>query len=344
VDHPTTEEGGGYDSHSGTPTPTPSITPSPSPVCDIYVTDKGGVPGVFKLPQGVESAKVSIPGSWSSPSGVFVDEATKDVYVADGSSVVVIPGGWGSSSGGGVDGFIPPIPPTPTYVGTQGGWGYVQDVFVDTRGVVWVVDSGARGVYQVGVGGSITALTISMPWVQPHSIHVTPWGDVYVSDFGGSFVVNVTGWGTGTESFVGQGIVSQPAGLWVSPITNELYVTEFNNMALYTFPLDGSGGGGGGVSQMAIPMNDRPVDVGGSPWGSVYVAEQNSAGIYQAGVSDGWSFGGVWSNVAGMWMDCVPLPLPSATPSPSVSASPSPTTTVSWAIYNMQGLSCAIFV
>jgi hypothetical protein len=276
-------------------------------VCDVYVSDQG-LPGVVLLPRGDASAAQAVPGPWGAPAGLFVDGASKDLYVADGSSVVLLAGGTGA----------------PAYVGGQGAFSAVRDVYRDAQGTVWVVDAGAAAVFRVSPEGVVSPFTVaSAPWVSPHAVTVTAAGSVYVSDFGAGVVVSVSAWGSGEASVVGAGVLSQPAGLYFAEGTQELLVAEFNNMIVYAFAADGSGS----VRHVAeYPgIGERPVDVGGAPWGAVLVAAQNAGGVYATATGAG--LGGTWSNAQGLWMDCAPAASPSA--SPSVSPSPSVTPSVS---------------
>jgi hypothetical protein len=276
-------------------------------VCDVYVSDQG-LPGVVLLPRGDASAAQAVPGPWGAPAGLFVDGASKDLYVADGSSVLLLAGGTGA----------------PAYVGGQGAFSAVRDVYRDAQGTVWVVDAGAAAVFRVSPEGVVTPFTVaSAPWVSPHAVTVTAAGSVYVSDFGAGVVVSVSAWGSGEASVVGAGVLSQPAGLYFAEGTQELLVAEFNNMIVYAFAADGSGS----VRHVAeYPgIGERPVDVGGAPWGAVLVAAQNAGGVYATATGAG--LGGTWSNAQGLWMDCAPAASPSA--SPSVSPSPSVTPSVS---------------
>lgn len=239
------------------------------------------MPGVYKLPHGRAERNVSIVSGLSAPKGLFVDAASKDVYVADGDSLVRIPGGTGA----------------PTYIGAQHGfWSSLFDVFVDAQGTIWVVDQGLVGVYTVTLAGVRTPVTISTPWTQPYSVAVSAGGNVYVSDWASpaGFIANISSWGAGGATIIRSNVVSQPAGLWVAPRGEIIYVTEFNNVAIYRFP---------GGSTVDVARNDRPVDVGGSPWMSLWVVEQTAAGgLYQAGGSS--SSVGTWSDAQGVWLDC----------------------------------------
>jgi hypothetical protein len=267
---------------------------------------------VYKLSQGLASRAAALPAppsGWCTPRGIFVDHATSNVYVADSNHIVVIPGGTGVAQ-----------------TITDARFSTLMDVFIDTNGTLWAADQ-YTGVFTIDLSASsavVTAVT-TVTWLQPMAVAVSTVGDVFVSDWGVAGVVKIGAWGAGAVSYITNGL-SQPMGLWLSP-TNDLYVTEFNNMLVWVY----RNGSDAPSNMVNVPITERPTDIAGGPRGTLWVTEQGSGGgLFESDSVLGASVG-AWNDLQGVWVDCsvdasqtrtLPQTL-SQTPSPS------PTTTLS---------------
>lgn len=242
------------------------------------------------LPQGNAAMKTPLPvtwpgspAAWDAPMGLWVNPLTKDVFVADRSNLVVVPG-----NGSGQVSFV-------------GGAGYfsgLSDVFGDTQGTLWAVDKLAAKVYRITDGGTNFSLLAPGSWSEPYAVTVSPEGVVFVSDFGLSWVAAIDSWGWGSTTFITDQL-SQPTGIWFS-LDSNLYVCEYNNMYVARFV-----NGSGSAILVTGNIHERPTDVGGSPWSSIWDTEQNSlGGLFNIGPTYDSGSVGSWSNAQGVWLDC----------------------------------------
>jgi len=126
----------------------------------------------------------------------------------------------------------------------------------------------------------------------------------FVSDFCGAAIVRITSWGFGnTTIFADNNLIAQPTGIWLAPNGN-LIVTDFVNMVLLRLAFTGDAvaittlGG----SPDTFWIDDRPTDVGGSPWLSLFIAQhERSQGLLLAPST---AIGSLWINLQGVWADC----------------------------------------
>ena len=85
--------------------------------------------------------------------------------------------------------------------------------------------------------------------------------------------------------------------MWFAPNGN-LIVADFNNINIVSLAFTGD--------LVAITVlvdvygRERPPDVGGTPWLSLFIAQKTS-GLLLAPSTD---IGSMWSDVRGVWVDC----------------------------------------
>ena len=121
----------------------------------------------------------------------------------------------------------------------------------------------------------------------------------FVSDFCGAAIVRITSWGFGnTTIFADNNLIAQPTGIWLAPNGN-LIVTDFLNMVLMRLAFTGDTVA---ITQLSASIDDRPTDVGGSPWLSLFIAQhERSQGLL---LTPSTAIGSLWINLQGVWADC----------------------------------------
>lgn len=147
------------------------------------------------------------------------------------------------------------------------------DVAIDATSV-YVVDTGlaaAGTIYEVGAGGSLTALSTSVALADPSGITVDPWnGDLLVLDHGTDQVVRVDR-ANGQVDVVLTGFAMSLgwSGIDVSADGRRLLVTDFTSDRIYEFGRCGSGPGfvdcnGNGVHDACDISRDDALDCNGN--------------------------------------------------------------------------------
>lgn len=128
----------------------------------------------------------------------------------------------------------------------------------------------------------------------------------FVSDFGTedviSAIVRIGNFGLGNTTIFRNYWISQPS--WLAPNGN-LIVANFDNFKIISLAF--TGGDTVGVTVLLdlynyLPSPDRPTDVGGTPWLSLFITQQTLATGLRLAPST--AIGSMWSNVQGVWVDC----------------------------------------
>ncbi len=153
------------------------------------------------------------------------------------------------------------------------------------------------GLRRIGHIHLLPVLCSRAPLFPPYVVSSSPQS--FVSDFIGAAIVRITSWGFGnTTIFADNYWIAQPTGIWLAPNGN-LIVTDFGNQVLLSLAITGDAVV---VTVLTASINNRPADVGGSPWLSLFVALQElSEGLL---LVPSTAIGSLWTNLQGVWADC----------------------------------------
>ena len=135
----------------------------------------------------------------------------------------------------------------------------------------------------------------------PAFLRTPPPPRSFVSDFGNSAIVRIGNFGLGNTTIF-TNLNAQPSGMWLAPNGN-LIVADYENFKIISLAFTGDTAV---VTQLfeinSPPAVERPTDVGGTPWLSLFITQQNlDVGLR---LMPSTAIGSMWSNVQGVWVDC----------------------------------------
>jgi DNA-binding beta-propeller fold protein YncE len=267
---------------AGSPLNGPAATAVNTSTGDVFIADSSnnvvekvtpaGQLSIFAGQVGQHGAPTPGPGSSSdlhSPSGVTVDSATGDVFIADSGNDVVeelSPAGQLSIVAGviGESGVPTPGPATASDLGDPSGVAVdssTGDLFIaDSKNAVieQVTPSGQLSIFAglPGHGGQPVAGPATASFLNsPHGVAVDPSNnDVFIADTTNQAIEEVT---SGGQLSVLAGIsdaLDYPSGIAVDPATGDLFIADTYNDVVRELTPDG---------QLSIVAGQ--LGVGGSP-------------------------------------------------------------------------------
>ena len=136
----------------------------------------------------------------------------------------------------------------------------------------------------------------------PAFLRTPPPPRSFVSDFGNSAIVRIGNFGLGNTTIFTNYWIAQPSGMWLAPNGN-LIVADFDRFSIISLAFTGDTAVVTQLFQInPPPAVERPTDVGGTPWLSLFITQKDLAVGLRLMPST--AIGSMWSNVQGVWVDC----------------------------------------
>ena len=270
------------------------IDPSTVAASDINASS-GNVTNLRAVPRhhGNIGGPGSGSGSLSDPTGVAVDAASGNIYVADGSGDRVhvfdpggnfagaLPGGFNGPTGVAVDGsgsvYVADYPPGRIAVFdsalrstaniTRAGMDYPYAVAVDGSGNIYALDS-VEAVIQIFNSSGDHVAQFPVPSSNPLGVAVNASGYIYVADRNGNSV-DIFGPSRAPAGAL-PGPFDGPLGVAVDGATGRVYVADTGNGSVKVFDSAAAY-----VGALPGPF-DGPTGVATGPSGRVYVADRGN--------------------------------------------------------------------